>query len=77
MRSVRTGTHLFGQLKHHTVQSLRDDDLAAEAGAGSEKAATYVINWNAPIVTGQTEAQLGRTLRRMTDRAAQRYPGDV
>lgn len=34
---------------------------------------TVVINWNAPIVTGQTEAQLGRQMRRMVDRATQRW----
>lgn len=34
---------------------------------------TVVINWNAPVVTGQTEAQLGRTMRRMVDRATTRW----
>jgi len=43
-------------------------------GTSGDKAATYVINWNAPVVTGQTEAQLGRTMRRMINRAEQRYP---
>lgn len=45
--------------------------------SGNEKGGgnTYVINWNAPVVTAQTEAQLGRGVRRIVDRAAQRFPG--
>jgi hypothetical protein len=42
-------------------------------GGGGGGSNTYVINWNAPIVTGRTEAQMGRQLVRVVQRATQRY----
>lgn len=44
------------------------------SGEDKGHASTYVINWNAPIYTGQDEAATGRVLRRMVDKATRRFP---
>lgn len=65
------------QSKAQAAQAQQSSKPAEPSGGGgNEKGGsnTYVINWNAPIVTGQTEAQLGRTMRRLVDRAEQRFP---
>lgn len=66
------------QSKGQAAQAQADQRPASPQGHSDEGkggGATYVINWNAPVVTAQTEAQLGRGVRRLVDRAAQRFPG--
>lgn len=57
------------------AQSAPASPKSSSDSNGKGGSVTYVTNFNSPVVTASTEAQLGRTIRRLSDRAEQRYPG--
>lgn len=64
------------QSQAHAAQTQAQQPASPQHASGDDKghASTYVINWNAPIYTGQDEAATGRVLRRMVDKATRRFP---